>query len=180
MNSLFPPSALTVDAKAPALSETVPCGHCGVQFAPRKASGGKPQRYCSAECRTASHSPEPQYAQHSESHVGDPEQAANPPVAETKTLTDDSCDSKASLAVPVSLSNDNDFDWSSDNEDVVLREQRALAVYWNTRGDLVIRQERDWSENDDSFLVISRNNVDAFLDRLCDVVGIPSVGRSKP
>jgi len=55
-----------------------------------------------------------------------------------------------------------------------------LAVYWNTRGDLVIRQERDWSENDDPFLVIGRDNVDAFLDRLCDVVGIPSAGKSKP
>jgi hypothetical protein len=148
-------------------------------FAPRKASGGKPQRFCSAECRAASHVPEPQCAQRSESRVGDPEPAATP-IADAETLIGESRKPKTTLPVLVSLSNDNDFDWSSNNEDIVLREQRALAVYWNTRGDLVIRQERDWSENDDPFLVIGRDNVDAFLDRLCDVVGIPSAGKSKP
>jgi hypothetical protein len=70
---------------------------------------------------------------------------------------------------------DEDFDWSCD--DVVLREQRKTAVYWNTVGDLVIRQERTWDENDDPFMVIAAGNVQEFLDAICDRVGIGSAGR---
>jgi hypothetical protein len=41
---------------------------------------------------------------------------------------------------------------------------------------LVIRQERDWNEEDDAYIVISPENVGAFVDRLTDVTGVPSLG----
>ena len=69
----------------------------------------------------------------------------------------------------------DDFDWSSDPS-VVLREQRATAVYLNRWNGLVIRQEKSWDEESDPFLVITRENSDVFLDRLCDLLGIPSAG----
>jgi hypothetical protein len=31
------------------------CRHCGKGFEPRKGSGGRPQRFCSPQCRTAWH-----------------------------------------------------------------------------------------------------------------------------
>lgn len=68
-----------------------------------------------------------------------------------------------------------DFDWN-DEETVVLGRQLAVAVYRTPDGGLVIRQERDWNEEDDTYIVISPQNVSAFVDRLVDVVGIPSVG----
>jgi hypothetical protein len=72
---------------------------------------------------------------------------------------------------------EQDFDWSGD--EVVLCEQRKTAVYWNKDGDLVIRQERTWDENDDPFMVIAASNVQEFLDAICDRLGIGGVGRRK-
>ena len=66
-----------------------------------------------------------------------------------------------------------DFDWS-DPESLVLSEQPETAIYWNPRGELVIRQRR-WPD-DDSILFISASNVGQFVDRLTDIVGIPSMG----
>jgi hypothetical protein len=57
---------------------------------------------------------------------------------------------------------------------VILREQRRTAVYRNPHGDLVIRQERSWNEDEDPFLVIAANNVQTLIDKLCDLEGIPS------
>jgi hypothetical protein len=67
-----------------------------------------------------------------------------------------------------------DFDWG-DVDGETLAEQHETAIYWNPKGDLVIRQ-RSWLD-DDSLIFISRTNVDEFLDKLCDVVGIPSFGK---
>jgi hypothetical protein len=72
----------------------------------------------------------------------------------------------------------SDFDWI-DEETLVLRRQRAVALYRLPDGGLVIRQERDWNEEDDTCIVISPENVGDFVDRLADVAGIPTVGGPK-
>jgi glycerol kinase len=59
-------------------------------------------------------------------------------------------------------------------ESVALAEQRQTAVYWNTDGDLLIRQ-RCWP--DDDALIIAADSVDRFIDKLTDVMGIPSAGK---
>jgi hypothetical protein len=69
-----------------------------------------------------------------------------------------------------------DFDWNKD-ESIVVRRQTAVAIYHEPDGSLVIRQEREWNEEYDKCIVISPDNIDAFVDELTDAVGIPSVGR---
>jgi hypothetical protein len=69
-----------------------------------------------------------------------------------------------------------DFDWT-DNNAVVLHEQPATAVYFNTQDGLVIRQERTWDREEDTFIVISKENVQQFVDKLTDICGVPSIGR---
>jgi hypothetical protein len=44
------------------------------------------------------------------------------------------------------------FDWAND-ECVVLHKQPAIAVYPNNMGTIVIRQERDWDEDEDTIIV---------------------------
>lgn len=46
------------------------------------------------------------------------------------------------------------FNWN-DGEDIVVHEQRALAVYENKFGGIVIRQERSWDDEDDTFIVLA-------------------------
>jgi hypothetical protein len=67
-----------------------------------------------------------------------------------------------------------DFDWN-DTESVVLHEQPATACYFNEDGGLVIRQRR-WPD-DDSWVVIAADQIDTFVDKLTDIIGIPSVGK---
>jgi hypothetical protein len=42
---------------------------------------------------------------------------------------------------------------------------------------LVIRQERAWNQEDDPFIFIAPQNIMSFIDSLCDIAGIPSVGK---
>jgi hypothetical protein len=46
------------------VSEKRACKQCGREFSPRAGSGGKPQRFCSPQCRAAFHAdPKPNVAQ---------------------------------------------------------------------------------------------------------------------
>jgi hypothetical protein len=78
------------------------------------------------------------------------------------------------LPAIVPTKNPADFDWT-DTESVILREQPETACYFNPHGDLVIRQRG--GPDEDSVIIISKTCVDAFLDKLTDACGIPSVGR---
>jgi hypothetical protein len=58
------------------------------------------------------------------------------------------------------------FDWETD-DCVVLREQRATAVYRNKVGEVVIRQRGPWPE-EDNFLYISPENEVAFMEGMAE------------
>jgi hypothetical protein len=136
------------------------CDQCGGLFKPRSGSGGKPQRFCSRECRTAFHSEgqRPQRGPTSDAQTVAPRVAA--PEPPKPALTDDW----------------RDFDWR-DDDSIILRAQNAIAIYINGQGALVIRRQQDWpNEDEDTIIVISPDNIMPFVDRLTDIVGIPSVG----
>ena len=135
------------------------CEQCGTAFTPR--TGGKPQRFCSVDCRRGFHD----RPQRDNVHVAYSDSTALPAVIPPPA---------AENAPAASPESSEDFDWG-DVDGVVLAEQAETAVYWNPKGDLVIRQ-RNWHD-DDSLIFISKNSVDEFIGKLCDVAGIPSVGR---
>ena len=63
---------------------------------------------------------------------------------------------------------DDDFDWWEDPS-VVLREQRATAIYRNGHSGIVIRQEKNWDEDSDPFMVITEENAVTFMEALAKV-----------
>ncbi|ALK09492.1 hypothetical protein [Blastochloris viridis] len=63
-----------------------------------------------------------------------------------------------------------EFDWLH-SPDVALQEQRAIAVYENTVGGLVILQERSWDEEDDTCIFITKTNIDAFIAAVLKAAG---------
>jgi hypothetical protein len=134
------------------------CEHCGDNFQPRKRNGGKAQRFCSAECRSAFHNAE-------RANVSDTPNVS-PPVANVSV--------NVSSAGAQSQKDDDEFNWGSDSS-VALRGQRATAVYFNRFDELVIRQEAGPNDCEDSFVYISSVNIQEFLDRLTDACGVPSV-----
>ena len=132
------------------------CEQCNKPFTARSGSGGKPQRFCSTECRTASHS-----SQQSSQRQNDDQNVGKTPTLET-------------LGTSPQQDTTDDFDWSGEN--VVIREQPATAIYFNPEGALVIRQKAAYPDND-PFVYIGADHIEAFLDKLCDVCGVPSVGK---
>jgi hypothetical protein len=69
----------------------------------------------------------------------------------------------------MTISSTADFDWNGDDDAVVLREQPAVAVYQNPRGQIVIRQERAWDEDSDTVVLILPENVSAIVRALQSV-----------
>jgi hypothetical protein len=56
-----------------------------------------------------------------------------------------------------------DFNWNTDDA-VILREQRATAVYHNKIGELIVRQKAGWDEDEDTFIFVTEDNCNAFID----------------
>jgi hypothetical protein len=57
-------------------------------------------------------------------------------------------------------------------ETVLLEAQGKITICWNADGDMVLRQS-DWP-NEDAVIVIARDYLWMFIDRLTDQMGIPS------
>lgn len=179
------------DTVAAENAQVTVCESCQGLFVPRSGSGGKPQRFCSEKCRRSFHagaSPTPSPTP--KAGVGDSEvghigaQPKKPTLAlacgnVVAPSTDPDEDFPPGYPFDPPQPCGEEFDWS-DRDSIVLQEQRRTAIYWNLNGDLVIRQEKDWNDNDDCFIVISSGNLQAFIDRLCDMAGIPSFGGPEP
>ncbi len=69
----------------------------------------------------------------------------------------------------------SEFDWSNPS-DIVIHEQPATAIYFNPAGRLVIRQKAELYCEEDTFVFIAPNNIEAFIDQLTALFGNPSAG----
>jgi hypothetical protein len=148
------------DALAVLGSEQPHCEQCNNPFERRQGSGGKAQRFCSKPCRAAWHAAQPKA----------PAIAPAAPVewtaekAEKLALTVAEAMSKGALKDDKPPAGDA-FDWR-DKDDVVIETQRATAIYWNPAGQVVIRQEAGWSDDDDPYLFFEPANLPRVIERL--------------
>lgn len=141
-----------------ATAEPPTCMHCDGPLEPRRHSGGRPKLFCSDKCRSAHHA-----------GCAPPSNPAVNPPSNAPTLPMD-------LPTTEKPKPDDEggrpFDWTRDADAVVLRGQAAIAVYINTADDLVIRQEREWDQEDDPTIIIRKEHAQAFLDAICDALGV--------
>ena len=155
--------------------QTPLCEHCNRPFARREGNGGSPQRFCSSECRTAFHSGSRSARQRSPACDAATEAPSTSP-PEAPKATQEAAEAQIA-SILESRSRREDFDWFTD-ESIVLEEQLPVAIYFNKRNHLVIRQRAGgWDQDEDTVIFIAPQNIAEFIDKLCDVVGIPSVGR---
>lgn len=69
--------------------------------------------------------------------------------------------------LPVSSEYDgHDFNWGSDNDSIIIPHQPAIAVYFNPRGEVVIRQEGHYRPDEDHWIVVQIQNLDPLIDQL--------------
>jgi hypothetical protein len=146
------------------------CEQCSQPFNRRRASGGKPQRFCSPECRIAFHSENRQRDQQSPTCSAVTEPVATS-LAEPPKATQEAAEVKLAAYLEKHPERDNNFD-----DSIVLEEQTSIAVYFDKR-ELVIRQLATWDRDEDTFIYIAPQNIAKFIDKLADLVGIPSVGK---
>jgi hypothetical protein len=77
---------------------------------------------------------------------------------------------------PSDAAADTDFDWEKNANDIVQHQTDAVALYINPKGFLVIRRAAWWpSEEDDAVITIAPERQQAFVDRVCDLMGIGGV-----
>jgi hypothetical protein len=140
MNETFFPSA---EAAEPAVF----CEHCQKPFIRRSGTGGKPQRFCSPACRADFHAAN---SQRRSPHVGDPEATA--------------IEQPAPQILTSEAPKEWDFNWPT--ELIVVPAQPAIAVYFNPRGEVVIRQEGQYGYDDDHWIYVQIQNLDPLIDQL--------------
>jgi hypothetical protein len=70
-----------------------------------------------------------------------------------------------------------EFDWNGPNDSIVLQEQPETAIYLNPKDVIVIRQRASAWDEEDSFVYIAPHNLMTLIDRLCDLAGVPEVGK---
>jgi hypothetical protein len=155
--ALFSDEALGTEPLASSI--TSECLQCGESFMPRAKSGGKPQKFCSEKCR----------------READAERKANAPNAPQRETPADIPEPSIVAKHPefalVAAEPKDDGCWFIDNrQNIVLPEQQAVAIYWNERDDLVIRQERSWCDETDHVVLIQRANLCAFIEKLQQIV----------
>lgn len=63
------------------------------------------------------------------------------------------------------------FDWDSD-EDLVVRTRRGLAVYLNTRDEIVLRQEARSDEHEDPVVLILRDDALRVARAILEAAGL--------
>ena len=143
-------TTLDIDTATP----TTVCEHCHEPFTPRAA--GKAQRFCSADCRVA-------FNNSQRSNVSN-KSNVSPPL---DTLEDVG---HQQPAAPEPAAD------TEPTEAVLLPKQDAVTAYFNAHGGLVIKQEM-WPD-DDAIVIINATNIDTFIDRLTDLLGYGSAGRS--
>jgi hypothetical protein len=137
------------------------CEHCGKPFAPRKGSGGRTQKFCSSACRSAFHAA--------------PTSPSTSPTS--KTLAPNVGKSSGDVrevvagvgnvvaAVGPQLDDDSEeFRWADDI--VVIPSQPAIAVYFNPRGEIVIRQEGQYHPYEDQWVYVQVQNLQPLIDTL--------------
>jgi len=77
------------------------------------------------------------------------------------------------------MRDDDRFEWTINNEDVLLAEQRTTAIYVNRWGQAVIRQERNWDEQSDPFMTIDHAHLPVVITRLQEIASAP-LSREEP
>lgn len=85
----------------------------------------------------------------------------------------------ASSSVVELVHSDDNFQWTVNNEDVLLPEQRTTAIYLNRWGQAVIRQERHWDEDSDPFMTIDHAHLPVVIARLQEIAAAP-LNRDEP
>jgi hypothetical protein len=64
----------------------------------------------------------------------------------------------------------DEFEWSAQNEDIVQHSVQGVAAYINQYGNITIRQERGWDENEDTIVVLTIDSARRLAEKLKELI----------
>ncbi|GAO79525.1 MULTISPECIES: hypothetical protein [unclassified Sphingopyxis] len=64
----------------------------------------------------------------------------------------------------------DDFEWNAENEDVVQHSVQGVAAYINAYGNITIRQERNWDEDQDTIVVLTVDSARGLAEKLKELI----------
>jgi hypothetical protein len=64
----------------------------------------------------------------------------------------------------------DDFEWNAENEDVVQHSVQGVAAYINAYGNITIRQERNWDEEQDTIVVLTVDSARRLAEKLKELI----------
>lgn len=73
------------------------------------------------------------------------------------------------------MTDTSEFDWNDVADQVVQQAVEKVAIYSNPHGDVVVRQEADWNESDDPYVVISRAHALRAAYAILDAAGLGEI-----
>jgi hypothetical protein len=93
---------------------------------------------------------------------------------QNQSLLCNDTDTRGSIGAQESDNSIPDFDWSSDDS-IALCDQPSVAVYANRYGQIVLRRERAWNEEEDPCIPIAQENVLAIIGAILRAAGMEDV-----
>ncbi len=64
----------------------------------------------------------------------------------------------------------DDFEWSAENEDIVQHSVQGVAAYINVYGNITLRQERGWDDNEDTIIVLTLESARRLAEKLKELI----------
>ena len=64
----------------------------------------------------------------------------------------------------------DDFEWRAENEDVVQHSVQGVAAYINQYGNITLRQERNWDEDQDTIVVLTLESARRLAEKLKELI----------
>ena len=68
----------------------------------------------------------------------------------------------------------DDFNWHTDKT-VAVRSQAALAVYANNDDEVIVREQAQYPDDEDCFVVINREHIPTIVRHLLDAAGLENI-----
>jgi hypothetical protein len=154
-----------------ALPDQLCCAKCGAPFTPRQGSGGRPQRFCTDDCRRQFHAgTSPTLRAGVGADVGT---ASEQPPNRTR-IPDNSKPDAAALKPPLE---EDEESWQND-ETRVLHDQPETFLYINKLGQIVIRQIAEVFE-DNPWVRIDADRAAAIAQRMTELAREAAAARQR-
>jgi hypothetical protein len=144
---------ISATTELPEAPTKVRCEQCGSPFEPRNGSGGRPQKFCSEQCRRSFHSL----------------RTPTPPTPDVGNCVGPNQIPDEKPPIIRSPKSPPALDPLDDAKCIVIENQLRVSVYLGKDNDVIIAEDGQYGRDDSCRICIAKHNLDLLIDRLEDI-----------